>query len=260
MWLVDVVVVQPVVGDELVHQRQRERRVGARAQGDVLVALVGGFGAARIDAHQACAVAFRLLGQPPEMQVAGNGVAAPDQDQLAFCEMLHLHAHFGAQGGHERFSACAGTDRALKVGGAQLVEKARGHAFALDLPHGAGVAVGEDGLRVSRRNGFQALGDGVQRFVPAHGCELPAALGAGAFERAQDALRVVGALGVPRDFGAQGTIGVAVLGVALYANRHAAFDCGDQRAGVGAVMRASAAHCAVATAGFCGCHEICKLL
>ncbi|MCY1537751.1 hypothetical protein D9M68_732600 [compost metagenome] len=35
-----VVVVQPVVRDELVHERECQRRVGARAQGDVFVALL----------------------------------------------------------------------------------------------------------------------------------------------------------------------------------------------------------------------------
>jgi hypothetical protein len=59
----DVVVVQPVVHDQLVHQAQRQRAVGAGQQGDVLVALVGGFGAARVDADQLGAVALGLLRQ-----------------------------------------------------------------------------------------------------------------------------------------------------------------------------------------------------
>jgi hypothetical protein len=49
----DVVVVEPAVGDELVHQRQCQRCIGAGQELDVLVAFFGGFALARVDAHQA---------------------------------------------------------------------------------------------------------------------------------------------------------------------------------------------------------------
>jgi len=88
------------------------------------------------------------------------------------------------------------------------VEEARRHALALHLAHGAGITVGNDGLRVARGDVFQALGNQVQRFVPAHAFELPAALGAGAHHGVQQALGVVGALGVARHLGAQRAVGV----------------------------------------------------
>ena len=99
----NVVVVEPVVGDQLMHQRQCQRRIGAWQQGDVFMAFVGGLGLARVDTHQPCAVAFGLLGVAPEVEVAGNRVAAPDQDQLCFGEMLHLHADLAAQRLHQPF-------------------------------------------------------------------------------------------------------------------------------------------------------------
>jgi len=78
-----VVVVQPVVLNQLVHERQRQRGVGAGQQGDVLVAFLGGFAAARIDADQLGAAPLGLLRIAPEVQVAGNRVAAQIRISLA---------------------------------------------------------------------------------------------------------------------------------------------------------------------------------
>ncbi len=110
----DVVVVQPVVDDQLVHQRQGQCRIRAGAQGDVLVAFVGGFCLARVDAHQPRAVALGLLRKAPEMQVAGNRVAAPDQDQLCLRKKLHLHADLAAQRLRQAFAAGGGADGAVQ--------------------------------------------------------------------------------------------------------------------------------------------------
>ena len=224
------------------HQRERQGGVGAGAQGNVFMALVGGFRAARVDAHQPRAVALGLVGKTPEMQVAANRIAAPDQDQFGLGEMLHLHAHFGAKGVHQRLATGAGANRAFQLRSAQPVEKARGHAFALYLAHGARVAVGQDGFGVLGRNGFQAGGNRVECFFPADALKLPAAFGAYALQGMEDAFGVVGALGVARDFGAQRAIGVAVVRVALDADGHAVFDRGDQGTGVGAIVGAGAAH------------------
>ena len=78
----NVVMVQPVVGDEFMHQRQRQRGVGARQQGDMVMAFFCGLAFARIDANEFCAVTLGLLGIAPEVQVAGNRVAAPDDDEF----------------------------------------------------------------------------------------------------------------------------------------------------------------------------------
>ncbi len=85
----DVIVVEPVVGDQLVHQRQRQGGVGAGAQCDVFVALVGGFALARVYAHQLGTIALGLLGVAPEVQVAANRVAAPDEDELGLGKELY---------------------------------------------------------------------------------------------------------------------------------------------------------------------------
>jgi hypothetical protein len=230
------------VGDQLVHQRQRQRGVGAGQQRDVLMAFFGGFASARVYADEFGAVALGLLRVAPEMQVAADGVAAPDDDEFGLGEKLHPHADLAAQGLREGLAAGRRADGAVEEGRAQPVEEAPGHAFALHLAHGAGIAVGNDGLGVARGDGLEARRDVGQRGLPAHRLELPAALGAAALERLQQALGVVGALGVARDLVAQHAAGVGMVGIALHAGGDAAFHRGQQRAGVGAVVRAGAQH------------------
>ena len=69
---VNVVLVEPAMGDQLVHEGQRQRGVGAGAQGDVFMAFFGRFAAPGVDAHQPGPVALGLLGNAPKVQVAAN--------------------------------------------------------------------------------------------------------------------------------------------------------------------------------------------
>ena len=77
-----VVMVQPVVGDQFMHQGQRQRAVGAGQQGHMLIAFFCGFTAPGVNANDLGTVAFGRLHMAPEMQVAGNRIAAPDDDQF----------------------------------------------------------------------------------------------------------------------------------------------------------------------------------
>ena len=238
----DVVLVDAAEHDELVHQRQRQRAVAARAQREVAVALVGGLGAPRVDRPQLGAGALGLLREGPEVQVGRDRVAAPDDDQPAGGEVLHVHAELAAVGQRQRLAAGGRADRALQPRRAEPGEEARRHALALHQPHRAGVAVGQDRLRVARRDRAQLVRDDSQRFVPADRLEAPAALGSGAPERRQHAIGVVGPLGVTADLGAQRTLGRRVVGVAGHAHRAPALDAHAPGAGVGAVVRAEALH------------------
>ena len=124
----DVVMVQPAVRDQLVHQGQRQGGIGAGQQLQVLVAFVGGLGLARVYAHQARAVALGLQCIAPEMQAAADAVAAPDEDEPAFGEMLHAHAQLAAIGQVQGLAPGAGADGAVQQRGAELVEEAPVHA------------------------------------------------------------------------------------------------------------------------------------
>ena len=236
----DVVMVQPAVRDQLVHQGQRQGGIGAGQQLQVLVAFVGGLGLARVYAHQARAVALGLQCIAPEMQAAADAVAAPDEDEPAFGEMLHAHAQLAAIGQVQGLAPGAGADGAVQQRGAELVEEAPVHALALHQAHGACVAVGQDGFGIARRQRVQPGGDVGQRLVPAHGLELPGALGAHAAQRGEHTLGVVAALGVFADLGAEHAARVRMVGVALDSFGDAVFDRGHQRAGIGAVMGAGA--------------------
>ena len=150
----DVVVVQPVVRDEFVHQRQGQRRIRAGLDGQVQIAFVGGLAAARVNAHQARAMAFGFLRDTPEMDVAGDGVAAPDDDQFGFGKETHLHAELAAQRVGKRVATGIRANGAVEFGRAQQIEKTHGDGLALHQTHGARVAVrqqffwvgGDDGL------------------------------------------------------------------------------------------------------------------
>jgi hypothetical protein len=131
---IDVVVVEPVVRDQLVHHAERERAVAARQEGDVLVALLGGVGPARVDADELRAGAPGLQRERPEVQVRGDRVAAPDDDQAALGIVLDVHADLGAVGRGERLAAGRRADRAVEQRRAELVEEARRHALALQHP------------------------------------------------------------------------------------------------------------------------------
>lgn len=148
------------------HQRQCQCRIGAGQKLQVLVAFVGGFALARVYADQLGALALGFLRIAPEMQIAGNAVAAPDQDQLAFGKELHAHAQFAAIGSGKCLAAGAGADGAVQQAGAKLVEKAPVHAFCLHQTHGAGIAVGQYGFGRAPGNPMQALGNIAQGLRP----------------------------------------------------------------------------------------------
>src|SRR5206468_8811639 len=72
-----------------------------------------------------------------------------------------------------------GADRAVEQRGPEAVEEPAVEAAALELAHGAGVTVGQDRLRpVGRCREFgEAVGDRVERLVPADALELAGSLG-----------------------------------------------------------------------------------
>ena len=239
---VDVVLIEPTMNDQLVHERQRQRGVGARAQGNVFMALFGGLAAPGVNADQLGPVAFGFLRDAPKMQVAANRVAAPNDDELGFGKKLVLHAHLVAQGLGQGFGPGRGANRAVQQRCAQLVKKPRRDRLALHQAHGARIAVGQDGLRVACGDGLQPGGNGVQGFVPADRFKLARTLGANPAQGLQQAIGVVGAFGVTRDLGAQHAVGRRVRRVALHLGGTAVLHRGQQCAGVGAIVRACAAH------------------
>jgi hypothetical protein len=234
----DVVVVEQVFTDQHVHHAQRQRGIGARHQGDVLVAFFGGQGAVGIDRDQLGAAPLGFLHAHPEVQVRGDRVAAPDDDQFGVLELFHVGADRTADGVFVAREAGGRAHGAVQEGRAQLVEEAHCHRFALQQAHGAAIAVRQDGLRIARGDRLQTRGDLVQCLVPGDLFELALALLADAAQRGQDAVRVVGAVDVARHLGAQHAGGGRMIRVALDLRRDAIFHGHVDGAGIGAIMGA----------------------
>ena len=147
------------------------------------MAFVSGFCFARVDADELGAIAFGGLGVAPKVQIAAYRVAAPNDDEFGLCKKLDLHADLATQGVGQALATGHGANRAMQPGGPQLVEKPPRHRLALHQAHGAGVAVGNNGLRVVGGNGRQTRCNISQSRIPAHRLKAPQAFRTDPFER-----------------------------------------------------------------------------
>ncbi len=87
--------------------------------------------------------------------------------------------------------------------------------------------------------GIEAIGDLVERLVPGDSRELARTFGPGPPQRMQQSVRVMNALGIARDLGADDAGGIGLqLGPAHPADALAVEDLDIERAGRGAIMRA----------------------
>ena len=233
-----------MLADQHMHHAQGQRGVGPGHQREMKVTLLRGLTAVGIDRDQLGAAALRLLDPAPQMQIGYDRVRAPDEYQSRVLELLHIDADGGADGRDIACLAGGRADRAIEQRCAQLVKKASIHRAVLQQPHGARIAVRDDRLRTfrRRRNLGKALGDSIERRVPANASKLAVALFANALQRMQHASVGISALEVARDLGAQYTVGRRMLGIALDLDRASIFDRDMQGAGVGTVVRACAAH------------------
>jgi len=243
----DVVRVHQLLGHQHVHHGERQRGVGAGANGEPLVALLGRARADGVDGDDAGAVGPRAQHERPQVRVAGERVGAPQQHQVALGQPLAVGAQVGAHGHAHAHRAGLGADGARQLRGPERVEEAPIHGAALHQPHRAGIGVGQDGLRPVCRggDGAQPVGDLVERLVPGDASEPAAALGTHAPHGMEQPLRVIGTLQVPVHLGAEEAGGERVGRVAGHANRPTALH-GDQRgAGIRAVVRTGTSHHAI---------------
>jgi diketogulonate reductase-like aldo/keto reductase len=117
------------------------------------------------------------------------------------------------------------------------------HGAILQEAHGAGVAVRKDrfGAIGRRRDRAESGGNDGKRIVPCDALEAAFALPADPAHRVQHALVGVGAIEVAGDLGAQHPTGTGMIGRATNGDGAAVFYGGQQRAGIGAIVRAGAA-------------------
>ena len=105
------------------------------------------------------------------------------------------------------------------------MEEAAVHARALQIAHGAAVAVGQDGFGAELSgDGFQSRGDFFERFFPGDAREAAFALWSDAALRIQQAVGRVFAFEIASDLAAEKAARDGMLGIATQAAAFAVLD------------------------------------
>ena len=187
------------------HEPERERGVGARARGDVLVAALGRVGAQRIDRDDVRAAALRSEHEAPLVQVRREQVGAPQDHELRVLEVLRIHADGAAVGRVAARARGGRADRRPQSRGAERGEQARPHDPALHHALGAREVVRQHGFGAvrARSRARRPAALALERLVPADLLELALALGADAAQRMRHAAGPVDGVQVAVDLGAE---------------------------------------------------------
>src|SRR5262249_32976635 len=136
---------------------------------------------------------------------------------------------------------CRGTDGPVEKRGAQPMEEAAVETRAMQLAHGAGVAVGQDALRaiggVGDRRGLGC--NSFDRLSPGNAAKLALAFRADANHWILQSLRMIDALEVAGHLLAKVAIRERMVRVAPQLHRPAILDGDQEAARVRAIMRAN---------------------
>ena len=133
--------------DDHVHQRQRQRDISSRIDGQIPVGAGSGARAIRIDHHQLCAIAPRLFDERPQMNVVAVNVGAPGDDVFGMAKGLRLAAQLAPHHRDQRFAAGGGADRPVELRRAQAMKEAIVHAGVVQHAQRAAIGVRQDRLR-----------------------------------------------------------------------------------------------------------------
>ena len=200
----------------------------------------GGGGAIRIDHHDlGAAFLSRSCDVGHDVNLGGDGIAAPDHDQVGFRHLPRVQPPALPGSGDPAEFRQRRADRHFLAGVAHDIAQAI-DSVPLHQPHGSREEewpnrCGPVFLGHSR----EAFGHTVQCLIPADAAELAGAFGAGPQQRVHQPVRVMHPFGVTRDFGADDSGRVAVVaGAPDGADAVVAEDFHFQRAGGGAVVRA----------------------
>src|SRR5690348_14062959 len=111
-------------------------------------------------------------------------------------------------------------------------------AASVKLTHRSGIGVGQDRLRAVFRFGdvAKAMCDGINGLVPTDADELSLAFRADALHRVEQALGMIDALQIARDFLAEEAFGEGMFGIAAEFDGPSIADGHDHAAGVWTIM------------------------
>ena len=94
----EVVAVAEPVAHQYVHHAERQRRVGADANRQMPVGALRRLAAPRLDDDEGHAGPAHLVGERPEMDIGGDEIGAPGDDQIAVDHRLGIGAADRADG------------------------------------------------------------------------------------------------------------------------------------------------------------------
>ena len=236
----EIVPIGVLVAEQTMHDRTGERAVGAGPDQHRQIGLLHGavhINVDRDDLGAAFLAGARRVGHHVDLGV--DRIGAPDHHQIRHRHLARVGAGelagAGDEAGPGRIDADGGEEAGIFLGVAQPVD-----AVAHDVAHGAGIEIGPHRLGAVRPLGAEELlGDEVERVVPGDRREVAAALGAGAAQRLGQPIRMMHALGVARDLGADHPRRVGVVrGATHAADRLIAEHLDLERAGRWAIVRA----------------------
>ena len=221
------------------HDAAGEGAIGAGSQDDLDVGLLHGVVVVDVDRRDLGAAflagAHRMR---HHIDLGVHGIGAPDHDEVGNAHLARIDAGdlAGADGKSDPRDIRA--DRLVEAGIFLHMGKAV-DAVAHHQAHGAGVVIGPDRLGAEFALGrVEPRGDLVQRIVPRNPRELAGAFRAGAAQRMRQPIRMMNALGVARDLGANDAGGIGLQpGAAHPADRGTIDHLDIERAGRRAIVR-----------------------
>src|SRR5919204_3401298 len=157
------------------------------------IRLLGDLSTQRIDDDELAGRALCFADLPDEVEIGNRRVVAPDDIELC------VPGEFGRATGNEPVGSCPGLaahaaaeGAAVKLRRTEAIEEARRHAVAGEKAVRAGIVERHDRLRTPPADDFgDTLVDLVERQLPGDALELAGALGSGATQRVEKALRTV---------------------------------------------------------------------
>ncbi len=208
---IHIVAVGKTFAEQHVHDAAGECAVGARPYQDPDVGLLHRLVVVDVD-HRDLGAAFfpRAHRMRHHVDLGVHGVGAPDHDKVGDAHLARIDAGDLAGADGKADARNRRTDRRIETRiflhmGEAVDAVAHHHA------HGAGIVIGPDRLRAEfALGGIEASRDLVERIVPGNPRELARSLGADTEHRIGQPVRMMDALGVARDLGANHPCGVGL--------------------------------------------------
>src|SRR5262249_981788 len=235
----EVAAIAQAVAHKDVHDTESEGGVGAQLDPEMPVRALRGTAAARLDDHELRAAIARALDERPDVDVGGEQIGAPRDDEIGLGHRLGISAaHAPARRVPSGFRGGITDGARLEACGAEGVKESQEQS-PVELPLMRAVRIPEETEgAVAAQAALPSRDDLIQGLAPADRLEAPLALGAHAPEGREHALGRVHPLVLAIDLGAGEAGRHRMLRVALDLYDAPILDGGEERALIGAIMGA----------------------